>query len=106
MKVYKVQMTNKALSDMEKIYYYILNAFKSPETAMHQYKRIAEVIKSLNVFPERVKIMNTGVEKTIGLRQVRIDNYSIFFVVEDDRVIVTRVIYSASDIEKRLADNL
>ena len=106
MKEYKVQMTNKALSDMEKIYYYILNVLKSPETAMNQYKRIAEVIKSLNVFPERVKIMNTEIEKVMGLRQIRIDNYSIFFVVEDDKVIVTRVIYSASDIEKRLENRL
>lgn len=30
------------------------------------------------------------------------DNYSVFFVIKEDRVIVTDVLYSASDINSRL----
>lgn len=104
MKEYKIQITNKALKDMEEIYYYILNVFKSPEIAINQYRRIATVIKSLNIFPERVKIMKSRLEKEVGSRQIRVDNYSVFYVIQADSVIVTRVIYSASDIEKRLED--
>ena len=104
MKEYKVQITNKALEDMEEIYYYILNMFNSPETAINQYRRIAMLIKSLNMFPERVKIMESKVEKEVGLRQIRVDNYSVFYLIEYDNVIVTRVFYSACDIEKRLEE--
>ncbi len=33
-----------------------------------------------------------------------VDNYSVFYVVRGNRVIVTDVLYSASDIEQRLKE--
>lgn len=36
------------------------------------------------------------------MRRLLIDNYSVFYVVQGDRVIVTDVLYSESDIENRL----
>lgn len=59
MKKYNVQITDKALTDMEEIYIYIAERLKSPENAMKQYNRIAEAIEGLNMFPERVKIMES-----------------------------------------------
>jgi plasmid stabilization system protein ParE len=104
MKQYSVQITDKALEDMEGIYIYIAEQLQAPENAMGQYNRIAEAIQKLNVFPERVRIMESEPEHTMGLRQLPIDNFSAFYVIEDDRVIVTRVLYSASDISKRLSE--
>jgi plasmid stabilization system protein ParE len=104
MKQYSVQITDKALEDMEGIYIYIAEQLQAPENAMGQYNRIAEAIQKLNVFPERVRIMESEPEHTMELRQLPIDNYSAFYVIEDDRVIVTRVLYSASDISKRLSE--
>jgi plasmid stabilization system protein ParE len=86
---------------MEEIYTYIAEQLQAPENAMGQYNRIAEAIQ--NVFPERVRIMESEPEHTMGLRQLPIDNFSAFYVIEDDKVIVTRVLYSASDISKRLS---
>jgi plasmid stabilization system protein ParE len=103
MKQYSEQITDKALEDMEKIYTYIAEQLQTPENAIGQYNRIAEVIQKLNVFPERVRIMESEPEHTMGLRQLPIDNFSAFYVIEDDNVIVTRVLYSASDISKRLS---
>jgi plasmid stabilization system protein ParE len=103
MKQYSVQITDKALEDMEEIYTYIAEQLQAPENAMGQYNRIAEAIQKLNVFPERVRIMESEPEHTMGLRQLPIDNFSAFYVIEDDKVIVTRVLYSASDISKRLS---
>jgi plasmid stabilization system protein ParE len=105
MKQYSVQITNKALEDMEEIYTYIAEQLQAPENAMGQYNRIAEAIQELNVFPERVRIMASEPEHTMGLRQLPIDNFSAFYVIEDDKVIVTRVLYSASDISKRLLED-
>jgi plasmid stabilization system protein ParE len=104
MQQYSVQITDKALEDMEEIYIYIAEQLQAPENAMGQYNRIAEAIQKLTVFPERVRIMESEPEHTIGLRQLPIDNFSVFYVIEDDRVIVTRVLYSASDISKRLLE--
>ena len=41
----------------------------------------------------------------MGVRQLVIDNYSAFYVMEDMQVIVTRVLYSAMDISKRLLED-
>jgi plasmid stabilization system protein ParE len=104
MKQYSVQITDKALEDMEEIYTYIAEQLQAPENAMGQYNRIAEAIQKLNVFPERVRVMESEPEHTMGLRQLSIDNFSAFYVIENDKVIVTRVLYSASDISKRLSE--
>jgi plasmid stabilization system protein ParE len=68
MKQYNVQITDKALEDMEEIYTYIAEQLQAPENAMGQYNRIAEAIQKLNVFPERVRIMDSEPEHTMGLR--------------------------------------
>lgn len=102
MKQYKVQITDKALADMEEIYNYIAMQLQAPENAIGQYNRIAKAIEELNIFPEKVRLMGSEKERTMGLRQLVVDNYSVFYVIENERVIVMRVLYSASDIEIRL----
>ena len=105
MKQYKIQITDIALSDMENIYKYIADQLQSPVTAMGQYNRIADAIETLSTFPERVKLMESEDEYALGLRQMPVDNYSVFFHIRDNRVIVTNVFYGASDISKRLRDS-
>lgn len=105
MKQYVVRITDRALADMKEIYNYIAIQLEAPENAMGQYNRIAEAIEGLNVFPERVKLMETEPERIMGLRQLVIDNYSVFYVIEDMDVIVTRVLYSAMDISRRLLED-
>ena len=105
MKQYMVQITDKALADMEEIYTYIAEQLQAPENAIGQYNRIAEAIQKLNVFPERVRIMESEPENTMGLRQFPVDNFSVFYVIKEERVIITRVLYSASDISRRLLES-
>jgi len=102
MKQYTVQITDKALADMEEIYTYIAEQLFAPENAIGQYNRIAEAIQNLNVFPERVRIMESEPEHAMGLRQFPIDNFLVFYIIEDNRGVVTRVLYSAPDISRRL----
>lgn len=105
MKQYVVRITDSALADMEEIYNYIAIQLQAPENAMGQYNRIAETIEGLNVFPERVKLVESEPERIMGLRQLVIDNYSVFYLIEDMDVIVTRVLYSAMDISRRLLED-
>ena len=85
MKQYVVRITDRALADMEEIYNYIAIQLQAPENAMGQYNRIAEAVEELYVFPERVKLMESDPERIMGLRQLVIDNYSVFYVIEGDR---------------------
>ena len=70
MKQYVVRITDRALADMEEIYNYIAIQLQAPENAMGQYNRIAEAIEGLNVFPERVKLVESKLEQIMGLRQL------------------------------------
>ncbi len=90
---------------MNEIYIYIAEILKEPDTAIKQYNRIAEAIEKLDTFPNRIKIMDSEPERSWGLRQFRVDNYSVFYIIESKNVIVIRVLYSASDINKRLTEN-
>ena len=105
MKRYKVQITDRALSDMEEIYNYIAEQLQVPETAMEQYNRIADAIETLDAFPERIKLMETEEGRVLELRQMPVDNFSVFFHVREERVIITSVLFSSSDIAKRLRDS-
>ena len=102
MKQYRVLVTDEALNDMESIYEYIAEELLAPNTAMGQYNRIADAIETLDQMPERIKLMESEPEKTRGLRKLIVDNYAVFFIIADDIVIVTNVLYGASDIENRL----
>lgn len=46
--------------------------------------------------------MEAEQENTRGLRRLLVDSYSVFYVIEEERVIVSNVLYSATDIETRL----
>lgn len=102
MKKYKVEITKEALKDMEDIYNYIAIDLLSPENAMGQYNRIADEILALDIFPERFRVMDSEPEKRMKLRRMLVDNYSVFYTIRDDKVIVTDILYTASDIEARL----
>jgi len=104
MKVYEVLLSNKANDDMDAIYMYIAETLLSPETAAAQYDRIAEAILSLEVMPMRIKLMDSEPERSKGLRAMIVDNYTVFFIIKVDSIYVARVLYSASDIRKRLSD--
>lgn len=106
MKHYKIHITDDALNDMESIYDYIAEELLVPDTAMGQYNRIAEAIETLDQMPERIKVMDSEPEQLRGLRKLLVDNYAVFYFITDDTVVVTNVLYGASDIESRLRGDI
>ena len=92
MKHYTVEITNEALADMEQLYNHIAYVLQAPENA----------ILTLDTLAERIRIMESEPERGKEMRRLLVDNYSVFFVIQGDKVIVTDVLYSASDIESRL----
>ena len=100
MEQYTVRITEEALKDMEDIYRYIAEKLQSPENAIRQYNRIADGILTLETFPERHTVVDFEPERRSGL----VDNYSVFYVIREKQVIVTSVLYSASNIEQRLKE--
>jgi len=104
LKQYDIVISDKAYEDMDSIYVYIADTLLEPAVAANQYDRIADAILSLDIMPERIKLMHTEPERSKGLRALYVDNYAVFFVIKENTVHIARVIYSASDISKRLAE--
>ena len=103
MKHYEVLISDKANEDIENIYKYITDTLQAPLAAVNQYDRIADAILTLEIMPERIKVMDSEPEHSKGLRPLIVDKYTVFFVIKGETVNVVRVLYSASDISKRLS---
>ena len=103
MKHYEVLISDKANEDMEGIYKYIAETLLAPMAAAKQYDRIADAILSLEDMPERIKLMVSEPERSKGLRPLIVDKYTVVFVIKGDIVYIVRILYSASDIRKRLS---
>jgi len=105
MKQYDVVISDKAREDMDAIHRYITETLLEPVIAERQYDRIAEAILTLEEMPERIRILDSEPERSKGLRPLIVDNYTVFFIIKDDDTVnVARVLYSSSDIIKRLAE--
>lgn len=104
MKVYDIEITNKADKDMDSIYTYIAYELLEPVTAAKQYDRIADAILTLDIMPDRIKIMDSEPAHSRGLRPLLVDNYTVLYKIESDTVFIVRVLYSTSDISARLAE--
>lgn len=99
---YTVDITDAALTDLDEIYNYIRFVFRAPDTAAAQYDRIADAILSLEELPLRFPVAQFEPCISARLHRMPVDNYSVFYLVRETRVIVTDVLYSASDLETRL----
>ena len=102
MKKYQIKITDRAFDDMTEIYKYISNNLGSPENALQQYNRIAGAIEKLDVYPTRIKILDSEPEHRLGFRALQVDKYVVIFIIDNDVVNIVRVLYSASDFRKKL----
>ena len=91
MKRYVVEITDEALADMEQLYNHIAYVLQAPENAMDQYNRIADAILTFTSLAERNHIIESEPERRREMRRLLVDNYSVFCVIQRDKVIVTDV---------------
>ncbi len=106
MKIYEVQITQDALRDLESIYDYIKNKLSAPQAAENLYNRITGAVLSLDAFPERYAVLQSKNEYFKSIRRMLVGNYSVFYVIKGDTVVVTSILYSASNIEHRLLERI
>ena len=100
---YVVEITDAASKDMDEIYDYIRFTFKAPDSAAAQYDRIANEILSLEEMPLRFGIPQFEPCISAQLHRMLVDHFSVFYLVRGESVIVTDVLYSASDLSARLS---
>ena len=100
--IYSVIYSPKAKDDLEEIYCYIAFDLKAPEAAKGQINRIRKEIRSLDFMPSRYATVTGEPRKSMGMHKVPVDNFIIYYVVNNDNFTVTiiRIFYSGRNIEK------
>ncbi len=101
MTVYHVQYAAQAVDDLRNIYRYLAEELQAPQAAQRQVDRIRKIIRMLNTSPARFPTVGWEPWASMGMRQVPVNNYVVFYLVEENcqTVSVVRIFYSGRDIE-------
>lgn len=101
MKYYKVNYSKEALDDLKSIYSYIAEELQVPDIALKQVNRIRKQIRLLDTMPTRHGKVEWEPWHTLGIHQLPIDNFIIYYLVDIDKnfVSIIRIFYSGQDIK-------
>lgn len=101
---YQVFTTEKAEEDLNSIADYLIYKLLAGETALKQIDRIEQAVMSLEEMPERYRIYDKEPWKKNGMRVMGVDNYLVFYIIDNDNKTVTviRIMYGKRDIESQL----
>ena len=97
---YKIRLTAEAEKDLRGIFEYIAFDLQSVQNAVGQLERLERGIVSLDHMPERFQIYEKEPWRRRNLRTMPVDNYLVFYMVNQEKRIVTimRVMYGRRDI--------
>lgn len=96
MKAYKVFIEESAEKDLFGILLYISKTLKQPAIAKRLYTEIKKQIGNLQTMPARQKIVEDEPYAAQGVRRLYVENYMVFYVVDDSKkeVHVFRILYN------------
>jgi toxin ParE1/3/4 len=102
---FKIHLTLQAENDLRGIYEYIAFSLWEPEIASKQLDRIETGILSLDEMPDRFRVFENDPWKNMGLRQMAIDNYIVFYTSDYQVHVVNiiRILYGGRDIAAQLS---
>ena len=98
---YSVSYSPEAKNDIKEIYSYIAFELLVPSPAEGQVNRIRNAIRSLSFMPSRNPIVDWEPWKSMGMHKIPIDNFIVFYIVNDSLAVVTiiRIFYGGQDIK-------
>lgn len=104
---YKILYSENAKEDLRTIARYISYELQEFNTAKKIIDTILNEIKTLDTFPMRYRLCDYVRWRKIGLRCMNVKNYIVFYLPDEDNVIVKiiRIIYQRRDLEKELEEN-
>ena len=103
---YRIRYSPAALDDLKDIYAHIATVLRTPENASKQIHRITEEICSLDFMPCRYEQVDWEPWKNMGMRKVAVNNFVVFYTVDQNRLNVTviRIVYGGRDLRRILDD--
>ena len=101
---YLVEISRQADADLRSILEHIARNLMSPDAAIAQLDRLEEQIEGLEALPNRFQRYLKEPWHSRNLRIMPVDNYCIFYTVDDiaQKVTILRVLYGGRDAESQL----
>ena len=98
--MYKIHYLPIALDDLKSIVRYITNKLESPRSAEHLILKIEKEVQKIANNPFRCHLFISPEKLKHEYRVLHIDNYSLFYVVDNEKIEIHRVIYALRDISQ------
>ncbi len=105
---FRVIYSPEALEDLRRIYRYIADELLAEQAAIHQTEHIQDEIDSLSHYPDRHQLVLWEPWHSIGLRQIPVDHYIVYYLADAqaETVSVVRILYGGRDVKRILTDSL
>ena len=101
---YRIEISRQAEIDIREIYSYIAFSLLAPESALGQIDRIEQKIKILDFMPEKFRVYEKEPWQSRGLRLMPVDNFIVFYLVDETTVTIIRVMYAGRDIDEEISE--
>ena len=102
MEKYSVEVTLQASEQMREIVLYVAKELKNKDAALGLLDAFENAILSLEEFPERVALTQEEPWRSEGVHLLIVENYNVYFWIEDKTVRVTAVVYQKREQRKQL----
>ena len=99
---YSVEVTLQAQEQMREIAVYVAKELKNRDAALGVLDSFEEAILSLEEFPERVALTEEEPWRSEGIHQLIVENFFIYFWIDDKVVRITAVVYQKRDQRRQL----
>ncbi|GBU27023.1 hypothetical protein R84B8_00544 [Treponema sp. R8-4-B8] len=96
--MYKIHYLPLALDDLKDIVNYIANTLESPRAAENFLSKLDREVLKIADNPFRCRLYPLSETLKYYYRVLHINNYSLFYVVDNKKIEIHRVIYSRRDI--------
>ena len=98
--MYKIHYLPIALDDLKNIVRYITHKLESPRSAERLISKIEKEVQKIANNPFRCHLYISPEKLKHEYRVLHIDNYSLFYVAEYEKVEIYRVIHALRDISQ------
>lgn len=93
MKKYNIEYSFESKQDLIDIKKYIKYNLQEPNTAQKLITKIKEETDKLKSNPEIFAIIDDDIIKKLEIRKLLVDNYIIFYRINNENIQIVRVIY-------------
>ena len=100
----KIHYLPLALDDLKEIIKYITYKLESPRAAERLLSKIDREVQKVAKNPYRCRLFASSGKLKHEYRVLHIDNYSLFYVVKNEKVEIYRVIHAWRDIPQILGE--